>query len=544
MTFDEKLYIYDNLLTNYKVGEPILLSNIVNWLTSHGITPLSYGYPKALPMMSAMPEVVQISSVQPREGVPLVYSVTLLPRPLQEHSAPCAEEAGPCPATGEAATQGAEAGATQSGAQPAENGVPVLPACLDGDAVFFPYKTQCILNKYLTGNDTVPLTAEQMKQFCADYAGAFANEALNYDGKYKAYSFALTAKTTDGGNIFASVKLADHGLAPWVINSIRVERGAKPSEALRRFAFLGNITAFLTLLAEHAQEEPWGFSNSGTDKSILMQYISYTFYRVQQQGKVCIEAGGQFAAFNTGLQSRRLGEDLFAYFVPNDAGGDSPWRFYCFCSADSRDTDERRCYKLMVNEFKEPEIASYFSNISDLLFDPCCEVRLSSDHIFKDNANRLPLEFLKHECDINEEAAGLLASIETAPNRAARKELFAQLGTVITDDPDLFAALNERLEGALNRTLKRVRRNYKLAVPCFFPSRNVMSMMLPLSFTSTGAPSIVLVCERTQRGEYLGQTILTMSMAYLDSRLLCRPSSEWLNVEFIHDGDEDELTEI
>ena len=70
-----------------------------------------------------------------------------------------------------------------------------------------------------------------------------------------------------------------------------------------------------------------------------------------------------------------------------------------------------------------------------------------------------------------------------------------------------------------------------------------MSMMLPISFTATGNPSLVLVCERTMRGDYLGQTILTLPVAYIDARLLCRPGSDWLNTNSIVSADVPDIAE-
>ena len=96
---------------------------------------------------------------------------------------------------------------------------------------------------------------------------------------------------------------------------------------------------------------------------------------------------------------------------------------------------------------------------------------------------------------------------------------------------DLLMDMKDLFEGAVGRTVERCRRNFKLAVPCYFPTRNVMSMLLPISFTraKNGAPCMALVAERQKNGIYLGRTVLTMRMAYNDARLLCRPSSEWLN---------------
>ena len=58
-----------------------------------------------------------------------------------------------------------------------------------------------------------------------------------------------------------------------------------------------------------------------------------------------------------------------------------------------------------------------------------------------------------------------------------------------------------------------------------------MSMLLPISFSraKNGAPCMALVAERQKNGIYLGRTVLTMRMAYNDARLLCRPTSEWLD---------------
>ena len=76
---------------------------------------------------------------------------------------------------------------------------------------------------------------------------------------------------------------------------------------------------------------------------------------------------------------------------------------------------------------------------------------------------------------------------------------------------------------------KRVRWNFKTALPCFFPTRNVMSLMLPLALLRDDRVDVALVVELTQSGNYQGQTILPLREAYIDARLLCRPDSDWLD---------------
>lgn len=502
MKAQDKLDIYELLMTNYEEGDCIPMSALGSFLRAHEVTPERYGFSRLLDLFQAIPEVFRLSSKQPHPGVPLLWDATILPRPEIEEAAD---------------TSG-------------------LPATMDETTLFFHYDRQNYLAQMINGHPS-RLTWDQLRQIEKDYGTEKAAGRIYFDEEHECYSYRLSLKAANGSALklsFQANKRPDGH--PWVVifggydnaNS----RGSRPSEALRAFAFLGNQTEFLRDLAEHAQEEVWNFSGKEDDYYILNQYITYTFYRLQLQDKVCIADDGSFAAFNTGLQTRRLGEDLFAYFVPNAEDATSPWIFQCFCSSESSDANERRCYKNMFGAFKEPEPATYFTKISDLLFDPMCEVRLSSDHIFNDNCDRLPMEFLERECAWNPEANALLEEIKNASG-FDRKALFEKLGEVITEDSDLFSSMNERLEGALARTIKRVRRNYKLAVPCFFPTRNVMSMMLPLSFTSTGKPSLVLVCERTRSGDYLGQTVLTLPMAYIDARLLCRPGSEWLNTQNI-----------
>ena len=98
------------------------------------------------------------------------------------------------------------------------------------------------------------------------------------------------------------------------------------------------------------------------------------------------------------------------------------------------------------------------------------------------------------------------------------------------------------LEDAVELARKQVRWNFKTAIPCYFPTRNVMSLMLPLALQNDNRPDAALVVELTHSGNYQGQTILNLQQAYLDGRLLCRPNSEWLDSREIP-GDEAELDE-
>ena len=140
-----------------------------------------------------------------------------------------------------------------------------------------------------------------------------------------------------------------------------------------------------------------------------------------------------------------------------------------------------------------------------------------------------------------EEAQELIDEIEDGQDWAARKRFYRQLSDLIASTPRLFNRMRNRLEDAIELARKQVRWNFKTAIPCYFPTRNVMSLMLPLALQNDNRADAALVVELTSSGNYQGQTILTLQQAYLDGRLLCRPNSEWLDSETIYsDGDYDD----
>ena len=69
----------------------------------------------------------------------------------------------------------------------------------------------------------------------------------------------------------------------------------------------------------------------------------------------------------------------------------------------------------------------------------------------------------------------------------------------------------QRLAASVRRQLQMcIRDSFKTALPCFFPTRNVMSLMLPLALLRDDRVDLALVVELTQSGNYQGQTILPL----------------------------------
>lgn len=307
------------------------------------------------------------------------------------------------------------------------------------------------------------------------------------------------------------------------VRPTRTAPAVVPSKELERFAWLGPWDAFLSELAALALPESWDFDGpdqNGHRNAILKSYLCTTFYRLKLEDKVCIDEAARFAAFNTGLVTRRY-DDIFACFEPGT--GTIPWRFSGFCTSGSRGLGKR-----LVSLFNPlPEPASYFERMDDLLFDLEKELIIDYDHVLVDNMARLPLEFLEDELHGNDEACELLAEARSAdPTR--RATCFEEVGRIVEDDARLFRRLRSRLRDAVDMARKRARWNFKTAIPSYYPRANAMSLLLPLCLTDDDKVDAALVVQLMGSGNYQGQTILTMAQAYMNARLICRPDSDWL----------------
>lgn len=238
-------------------------------------------------------------------------------------------------------------------------------------------------------------------------------------------------------------------------------------------------------LARMAKPEDWNFSTS-TFKSnsasypILTNYLNYTFIRLQEQNKISFSEDGDKACFNTGLQTPTE-KDIFATFFRNKKAKEysaSDWTFFGFFDS----------YSEKLRDFQPlPELASYITDPSDLVFDFEYQIEVNSSHILNKNQERLP-------------------------------EILQQNNTVAT----------RTIDSSVSVIRERLRRNYKLAIPHWY--ENKIQLLLPLYITSEEIADLALVADKDKdRKLYRIKTVLTMDMAYNDARLICRPDRDWLN---------------
>ena len=432
------------------------------------------------------------------------------------------------------------------GEQPAEiadenDPYPHLPKTMEGGIYLAP-KTLGKLNFYLSGVEDQP-DEEVIKVLCQSYNTARAEGKLLY--KNDAYRFRVALKSVSGDDMVAAIKPSSYsGPNPnahkWYLNFAGTQKApgqnakTAPGKTLEQFAFLGSWANFLENLAGKALKETWDFNDSDEKKyDILQKYIQYTFYRLQLEGKICVDEASGFAAFNTGLVNVHY-DDIFACFELSDGEHETNWKFVDFCTAASRGLGKR-----LVEVFNPlPQPPKYFERKEDLFYDLDKELHCDFDHIIVDNISRFPIGFLKEECRDFPEAMEILKEMDENMLYPEKKNALKFLSEIIEDTPRLFNRLSHRIEDAIGLVKKQVRWNFKTAVPCYFPTRNVMSLMLPLDLEEDGVTDAALVVELTRSGNYQGQTILTLQQAYLDARLLCRPNNEWLSPQNISTGEE------
>lgn len=195
--------------------------------------------------------------------------------------------------------------------------------------------------------------------------------------------------------------------------------------ALFDFAWFPSYEGSIEYLAVNlADAEDWEFSDIKVRKySILKNYLEHTFRRVKQENKVKYTQTNSHACFNTGLVTKNL-EAIYAFFEENrrnfSGQGSSPFCFKAFL----KESDSQL---LRVFPGNLPETANYFQKPEDLIFNPGCNLIPQIDHILEDNIGRFP------------------AHMTGLDNNEIRR----------------------RLEGAINEAKKKVKTNYKIAVPHF-----------------------------------------------------------------------------
>lgn len=217
---------------------------------------------------------------------------------------------------------------------------------------------------------------------------------------------------------------------------------------------------------------------------VLISFFERTFERVKLEDKIAISDDS--AAFNTAL-GNKFNKDIYAIFKKNREG--DGWHFDKFA-------DENFVGKTFP---KIPEPPNYF-------FDVATGDRVPSDHLFLDVEKKI----FADDAHLFDE----------------RRSRFPESWKSM-DDEECVSSFDRLLD----RTQRRVRRNFRAAVPFYYPALRKIQMLLPVTFYPGTAQeeTHALVVARVGAG-YSVETIMPLSWAYKNARLLAKPDREdWLD---------------
>jgi len=253
---------------------------------------------------------------------------------------------------------------------------------------------------------------------------------------------------------------------------------------LLKFAIFPNYNGSIQYLADNlADNEDWDFSDVNVKTySILKNYLEFTFRKLQQENKIAFTSDNKFACFNTGLVTNNL-EDIYAFF--EEYKNPRPGQTTPFCFKAFLKKSDNQLLRHFSNNL--PDIADFFDKPELLIFNPKCELIPDIDHIISDNKHRFPIHLQQ------------------------------------ADDGEL----RRQLIGSIDEVKKKVRSNYKVAVPQYYDGK--IQLLLPLCLTSGSPnPDLALVVHKLNDSTYTARTCLTLKMAYNNARLIVKPQSLWL----------------
>ncbi len=285
------------------------------------------------------------------------------------------------------------------------------------------------------------------------------------------------------------------------------------------YAVVAHFEQRLAELAGMAEPERWTYERVPEHRSalpVLESYIRFTFMRVAEQGKV--EEEEEMACFNTGLLTPGQ-EELFGIFVlsehynPGQAISLANKKWFLSTWARGGDRTMGRFARL-------PEMATYWDDPGELVFDPNLRVQQNIDHILRDNLHRFPQEF--GGCV---DSAGVPTDLIENPDIEDEGTALGDAGFSDVEAIDIPLGTRNVLEGAIKHSVRLAQRSYRVAVPQFY--RGNIQLLLPLYLRDQNRADLALTLER-QGDWYRAATILYPDWAYRHARLLSRPNSEWL----------------
>ncbi len=363
-----------------------------------------------------------------------------------------------------------------------------------------------------------------------DYASALSNRQV--ERRPEGIVFPLSFLNRNGETLIGAIRKADSqtGYA-YFLNFVGVDKD-KPKDYLRQMVNFSDYEESIATLAKMAKAESWCYKGSKDKHIILKIFLQYTFYRLVSQKKIMVDEASGFVSFNTGLVTEDY-DPIYAVLILNRSKTvKEDYLFQGFTVAGSQGLG-----KIVVERFSPlPAKATYIDDPSDLLPKDNMQIHTDYRHILLDNLDRLPLSFLANIAAPFEGCRKIVDQIGKEKNPFKIQRLYANLSEKLQNDDLFYNLLRTSLEMAISKGLSMLRYDYRMVLPSFFPTRNVLSFMVPLSFgRNHGKVDAVLLIEKMPSGNYQGQTILTLKQCYVNSRLISPLQNTYLKAEEIED---------
>lgn len=264
-------------------------------------------------------------------------------------------------------------------------------------------------------------------------------------------------------------------------------------KTIRDMVFLGVRDIYnrkLEYLARMAQEEPWTFKSIAQKDPyrILRNYFHFTYDRLHEEGKIMISDDHDFSCINTGLLTKYDREIMATFSRSKDEKG-LPWYLVGFFHDGERYFKERFC--------SVPEMADYFTDIREVIYDRKLQIDVNIDHIIDDNIARF------QQADYGEDK-GLIHALMVA---------------------------------AIEKIKKKLSRNFKLAAPFYYHNTETderkIQLLVPLYFPGASV-RLALVLDKVKDSQrepyYMAITVLPIEWAYMNARLIVKPDPEWTKI--------------
>ncbi|WP_352400448.1 DUF3825 domain-containing protein [Anaerotignum sp.] len=266
--------------------------------------------------------------------------------------------------------------------------------------------------------------------------------------------------------------------------------------------------------------EVWNFKSSAPDDfrpktqyDILQSYLQYVFEKLvsdytnpesKNYKKIVFSIDHKFALFNTGLLNKFAQDIYLVGEVYNKK--DNKFIFSSPFIAPSK-VDLMRKYQFSSASLY-PNVVEFFHSLDDIIYDSEIEIDISADrltHIIEDGAKR---------------------------------KRFSEKYTEMYKRGEL-AAITSILIAAVDNARKIAKRNYKFVVPQYRSERRgepgkiqfLMPIYLDRQYGEKPDFALVLNTEimPDKTKIYTPETILELSWAYNNARVICKPEDTWLN---------------